>query len=371
MSIKVKQVLIKCLRKIENDTFDEDTIRTLLITSREYIKNEGLIKELAHFIAHPVRDRGIFHSKLNNRYTKLKLTDEEISKYTTSEILKNVKNEDELSDLMLGGVSVEKIDSKLFKILYIDGLDDLPDSHLKKYTGFNKKEIRDFFKKQYVQRNGYHYIKTKKTEWYINAIRRLPISKYDPVQELELTKQLVEAENLAKKIKSTMDRIQKVVRGAIFYNSVFETSVFASEIVNVFSQIVDRFALGKNYVKAIKKRVNHIMLCIMTLLHDAKFIFYDKNVANAALCFYLDYDPKHSKMPNFNLSEELYENGVIALFVEYVNGERKTTIPLYVSNLKIKDFLDYETYKSNPIDSYNSEIIWISANRIDNKLQLV
>ena len=164
MSIKVKQSLLRCFDKIENDSFDEETIRTLLIVSREYIKGTGLIKELAHFIAHPVRNQGMFHKKLNARYTKLKLVDEQVSKFEISDIQKQIKTEDELSDFMLGGISVEKIETKLFNILYSDGLEDLPDSHLKKYTGLNKIEIQNLFKQYYIKKEGYYYLTTNKTD---------------------------------------------------------------------------------------------------------------------------------------------------------------------------------------------------------------
>ncbi|MCS4162945.1 hypothetical protein M2419_000008 [Sphingobacterium sp. BIGb0116] len=68
ISVKVKQAIESCLLKIKERTFDEDTIRTLLISTREYIKIDSIIRELAHFIAHPTRNQGIFHSKVNSRY---------------------------------------------------------------------------------------------------------------------------------------------------------------------------------------------------------------------------------------------------------------------------------------------------------------
>jgi hypothetical protein len=78
MSAKVKQAILQTLSKIEKDTYDEDTIRTLLILSREHIHSENLIRELAHFIAHSERNQGTFHRLINSRYAKLKLVDDQI-----------------------------------------------------------------------------------------------------------------------------------------------------------------------------------------------------------------------------------------------------------------------------------------------------
>lgn len=108
----------------------------------------------------------------------------------------------------------------------------------------------------------------------------------------------------------------------------------------------------------------------MTLLHDSKFVFYDKNEARAHLCFYLAYDPKYSDIKNFSVSDELYNTGVIALYIYYKTGDKGWSIPLFVSDLTIKKYLSENFYKVNPIDSYNSKINWITASRIDRKLQL-
>src|SRR4051812_15284339 len=100
MSVKVKQGITKCLLKIEDETFDEDTIRTLLILSREHLKNDSLIKEIAHFIAHIDRTQGTFHKKINSRYAKFKLVNDQVSKVDVKDLRKKIKTEDELSDFM-------------------------------------------------------------------------------------------------------------------------------------------------------------------------------------------------------------------------------------------------------------------------------
>jgi len=368
MSVKVKQAIINYLIKIENETFDEDTIRTLLIVTREHIKTDGLIKELAHFIAHTVRTQGIFHKKINSRYAKYKLVDEQVSKVDIGELSKTIKTEDELSDFMLGGVSVEKIEAKLFNILYSDGLDDLPESHLVKYTGFNKKEAKKFLEQFYVKKDGFYYITTNRTENLINAFKSLPLSKYNPVEEVEMAEQLLQAEKAAKKVKSTIDVIQKVIRGAIFFNSVFETEIFRNEIVTAITQVIDKFRIDRKYIDDIKGNCDDILLCIMTLLHDSKFIFFDKKEARIFLCFYLDYNYEEARKPDYNSDEVLYENGVIAL---YISGQQTITFPLFVSDLPIKQYLSYENYKSKPMTSSMSETIWTTASRIDKRLQLI
>jgi hypothetical protein len=164
-----------------------------------------------------------------------------------------------------------------------------------------------------------------------------------------------------------MDRIQKVIRGAIFFYSVFEPDTFRKEIVSTLSQVVNKFSIERKYINDIKEKTDGILLCIMTLLHDCKFIFYDKNHANTFLSFYLKYNVEEAKQAGFNISKTLYDKGVIAL---YLSGEHTITFPLFVSDLPIRNYLPYEDYLKHPLDSHISEAIWTTTSRINKQLQL-
>jgi hypothetical protein len=371
MSIKVKQGLTKCLNQIADGTFDEETIRSLLILSREHLPYDGLIKELAHFVAHTRRDRGMFHKKLNNRYAKFKLVDERVNSISLEEVKKSVKTEDELSDFMLGGISVEQVESKLFKVLYEDGLEDLPEDHLLKHTGFKKSQVKEAFKKFYVKKDGFHFLITNKAENFLNAIKAMPNEKLSPEKEYELNIQLQKDEDKVRRIKATMKRLQEVVRGAIFFDSVFETKELYGEFETSFSQLIGTHGLGIQYNASITMRKDEILLCIMTLLHDSTFTFYDGNEARVFLCFSLTSEKETANPINSReRSNSVYESGVIALYLSYPRGSKGTSMPLFVSDLPIRKYLGYDQYSSNPSNSSMSEIPWITATRVGEELKL-
>ena len=58
MREKDKQSIIKRLSEVEAATFDQDTIKLLLIELRDHIRRDSIIKDIAHFAAHSERDRG-------------------------------------------------------------------------------------------------------------------------------------------------------------------------------------------------------------------------------------------------------------------------------------------------------------------------
>ncbi len=72
---------------------------------------------------------------------------------------------------MLGAVSVEKVEAKLYNILYVDGLEDVPEAHLKKHTGLTRQEIADFLARFYVRKDGFYHLKTNQTENIIRLFR--------------------------------------------------------------------------------------------------------------------------------------------------------------------------------------------------------
>jgi hypothetical protein len=108
-----------------------------------------------------------------------------------------------------------------------------------------------------------------------------------------------------------------------------------------------------------------ILLCIMTLIHDAKFIFYDKAKATIFLCIYQDPPKTAEKVKSFD--DNIYENGVVAL---YISGAR-VNFPLFVSDLKIKNYLPYNDFISQPAINNMKLIPWVSAIRVNGMLQLV
>lgn len=365
MSVKIKQAITKCLQKIEDSSFDEDTIRTMLILSREHIRSEGLIRELAHFIAHNERSQGMFHRKVNSRYTKFKIVRDQVQGIDLKGLANAKKTENELSDFMLGGISIEKIEAKLFNILFIDGLDDLPEHHVQKYTGLTRNEVKELLNTYFVKKNGFYYLKTNTTENLVRAFKSLPIHLYNPAKEVEIAQQILQGEQLAKKIKARIDGVLKVVRGAIFFDSVFEPNKFRNEIYAAIEQVLAKFDIDKMYLRQVQEKSDEILLCIMTLLHDSKFTFYDKNEARTFLCLYLGNNYEMAQSANYDIGEDMYSNGVLALYLE---GEHTITFPLFVSDLPVKKYLSYDVYNKHQINSSISKSIWTTATRAGNTI---
>ncbi len=380
MSIKVKQGLRDCFSKIQHRTFDEITIRALLILCREYLPKDSLVRELAHFVAHPDRDQGMFHKKINNRYAKWRLARDQVRKIDDDKtLLDSLKTEDDISDLLLGGVNVESVDANLFEIIYFDGLEDMPADHLKKHTGYTKQNALQKLRK-YYKKEGKYYVLNRTVihdELKTTMFKRYNIAQFGAEMIEEINSHLdnaAEAKQYVEAVVRDLDKLQQVIRGTIEFKSVFKQVDLFNEMAAGIKSVIQTFELSTDYLGYVRKNQDEIMLCIMTLLHDAKFYFYDKTTANIFLCLYIDAPLKLSQddLKKRGTASFAYDKSVIALYLTYEIGKQQMSIPLFVSNLKAKDYLPFEKFSDfyKGVDQELQPIPWFTAERSDIKLIL-
>jgi hypothetical protein len=67
---KIKRSIEKRLEEIKLNTFSSDTVKLLLIEVREYLPQSSPLREIAHFVAHPERDRGAILETVNYAYNR-------------------------------------------------------------------------------------------------------------------------------------------------------------------------------------------------------------------------------------------------------------------------------------------------------------
>lgn len=307
-SIKLKNSIIDSFDKVTSDTFQESDIKTLLVDIREYIRDQTLLRELADFIAHPKRDKGICYKLLNARYAKLSLFKEQmkrIDKEGGFEKL-NIKTEWDYSAAVLSSISTDRIKSDLFKILFIDGIEDIEDKVLKKYYKVGKTEILKLLNDSYFQVDGHHILKNLKS-------------------------------------RNLIDDILKFIRGYVSGNTAFKQTEFNKELEISIKRIIDKFKVDGKYLESFIAHRSKILLCIMCLLHDARLTFYDKNEGRIFLTT---------------------NDGSLALATD------KTIFKFYlfVSDIKIHYYLEQGS-KIEHTDM--DEISWINARRDKNNRLLL
>lgn len=307
-SIKLKNSIIGAFEKVMSDTFQESDIKVLLVDILEFIRDQTLLRELADFIAHPKRDKGICYKLLNARYAKLSLVEEQIKRIDKEGGFEklNIKTEWDYSAAVLSSISVNRIKSDLFKILFIDGIEDIEDKVLKKYYKVGKTEILRLLNNSYFQVDGRHILKNLKSRHLI-------------------------------------EDILKFIRGYVSGNTAFKQTEFNKELETSIKRVIEKFKIDSKYLESFQTHRSKILLCIMCLLHDAKLTFYDKNEGRIFLTT---------------------NNGSLSLATD------KTVFKFYlfISDIKIHYFLE----QGNKIDHTDmEEIPWINAKRDKNNRLLL
>ncbi len=249
---KIEKTIIGRVKEIEDATFDEDAIKLLLIEIRERIKHNSILKEICHFVAHSHRDKGICHSKIDVRYAKFKLVQDQTIKIFTPEFMEENKDKPEsfFSNAMLSYIRSDRIEANLFKLIVMVGMEDISESMFNKYYGVKKDYVRSLLKRAYTKHGGFYVL-----------VGGLTIKEYLFIIE-----------------------ILKFIRGTIEFTSVLS----ANDILDDFLQGVKKLCSSLNYDFNIDKALrsqNDLLVVILCLLHECTFKLFDGTIAKGALSF--------------------------------------------------------------------------------------
>jgi hypothetical protein len=257
--LKREQKIIRRIQEIENGTFDEDCVKLLLIEIREKLKGESFLKEICHFVAHSDRDMGICHKKVDVRYAKLKLVEENTRRILNDDFIAKNKHKPErfFTDSMLNYIETKKIEEKLFELIILSGINDIENDLFVKYYNLNRKQVKKLIVKSYKKDNGFFITKT----------------------------------TLNQKDFLFLDDILKFIRGTITGKPAFTQN----EILNDFRNGLKRLSLELNHkldLKKINDNTDDLIICVLSLLHDSTFKLFDKTIGSG----FLSLHPRENKL---------------------------------------------------------------------------
>lgn len=229
---KLEKSIITQLKSIIDNNFDENTIKMLLIDIRDLSFKYNIIKEIAHFIAHPERDQGIFQNKINSRWYRTNFITNEFSKLDLSKAEENMSF-DEFLWLNRDKSEFEKIHKKIFMPVFQDGLNDFTDDFFHKSFGKSRKEIQNIISSSYKKKEGYYYLKP-------NC-----------------------------RIKS--DFIMRIIQTSVQFGPIFSKSELIKQFIDIINDIKNELSLNNDFESYIRLHADSIYLCILCLLHDVTF----------------------------------------------------------------------------------------------------
>ena len=320
MNYKRKIYLNNSFKKLENNSFDENDIRLLLIEIRELLDNESFLKEVCHFIAHPDRDKGICHSRINSRHAKMKFSKEGMENLKKNGVFENNKDKswEFFSEKILSYINTNKIEKKLFEIIIKEGIEEIDDEMFLKFYKISKTEVKNFVLKFYKIEKGFYILKTEISE-----------------KEYKL-----------------LDDLLKFIRGTITGKSAFNQKDLETELLQGIERISNNEKLTIN-IEMIKESFESIVVCIISILHEANFILFDNSIAKSYLTL--------TKVNPTEKGETLY----LSLHANADNF----SFPIISTKINSEKYIN-ETYEE--LENYeNEKIPWIIAMRESEKLKLI
>jgi hypothetical protein len=238
------------LQAISENTFEEDDIKLLLIEIRDYLQNESILREVCDFIAHPKRNRGICHKRIDSRYAK-----QILAKKRTEELIKEgvfQKNPEKpwnfFSDQILDYIETSKVDRKLFETVILEGINEIDENSFQKYYRLNKDQVRSTISKFYVQNNNGYRLK----------------------------------EGFSKDEYFFIDDLLKFIRGTFTGKSAFDQKEVEDDLVNAIVRLAALHSLSIDIPK-LRNGLPDIVVCILCIIHDTDFILFDEKRAKSYL----------------------------------------------------------------------------------------
>lgn len=282
-SIKTKLSIIRNLNSILNKEFAESNIKELLIDLRELIPELQILREVADFIAHPIRDRGLCHSDIDLVYAQLKFI---------------LPKENPLR------FDVNKIPKKLFETLILKGIEKVNSAILYSHTSLTQENFIRIIKTNYKIRNNFALLEKRKN-------------------------------------------FDEMIRGINFLlsnvniKSVFNQEDFINELKTALSDIQLYVGLSDEHIVAVEENANDIMVCIIALLHDGKVTLFDNSVGRLQIS--LIPDPVKEEKGLFGqlniglfIKMEIEKNSFVD--ISFCIMESKGTVDDYISGFTFKEY---------------------------------
>ncbi|WNB18104.1 hypothetical protein [Marivirga arenosa] len=249
-NIKLKTSLNRFFEKVRLESFDEYDVKMLLIDIREFIREQTFLREVADSIAHPERNQGICHKAIDSRYARMKMARLGARELAEKKEFDNNadKPESYFSDKILDYINPRKINKTDFDLFVRNSLEDIDESLFIKYYKLKRKEIQNLINNSYQKKNGVYELKASITG-----------------RKFQL-----------------LEDILKFLRGTITPKGVVTSDALRNDLKNALNRInkLSGFNLS---IKEIEKSMECIIVCILALLHDCKFLMYDGTESKAFL----------------------------------------------------------------------------------------
>lgn len=294
------------INSLNQKDFVEDEIELLLINIREYLSKEKFLREICDFVAHPKRNKGICHRRVDSRYAKMKFIREGYEKIDMNNLVKENKDKpwDFFSDKILSYIQVERIDKEKFELIILEGIEEIDEELFLKYYKLTKQQVRNIVNKLYKKENETYYLNPK----------------------------------LNKDLKNNIDDLLKFIRGTITGKPAFEQT----EIENEITQAISRIQVKHSFPELALDReiLGEIVLCILCILHNVVFDLFDGSQGISYL--------------SIEKNSENIELSTLNLMVKTNNF----SFPIISTELKVVDFVENpnDILESGELDELTSII---------------
>jgi hypothetical protein len=302
MNSKASNKLKERLKTINSGSFNEDEIKLFLIEIRDYLQGESILREVCDFIAHPKRNKGICHKRIDSRYAKQFFAKRRTEELMNEKIFEN--NPDKpwsfFSDQILDYIKTDNIEKTLFETIIKEGIEEIEDELFQKHYGLNKNEVKSILSRFYIKNKNEYYLK----------------------------------EGISDKTYLFVDDLLKFIRGTFTGKSAFDQVEIETDIIKAVDRLTRELSIAID-INEFKKHLPDIIVCILCIIHDTDFELFDKKIGKS----YLSVHPTKCN--------KVYNLGLVVNTDNFIFQIVSTSIDIkdYVDNL----YSELDSFSMNPI----------------------
>lgn len=236
------------IRSLAERSFDEDTVKLLLIDIRDFAPDLADLREVCHFVAHPERNQGSIHNRILSRFLRIRYMNEVMKRAMADCEIHHPGRTEDFGAYVQRTIPLDHyqvFDKKYFEILLGREQDDFDESFYAKVFNSCRSEIARIIESNYKKVDGKYRLRPN----YDKSVTKLVFVLETSIQ----FRPLLSAEKILEELKVALCRL-------------------ATSLDVTLTEIEDALSDKEG-----------LFLAILSLLHDVTFVRDDTAIGRSFL----------------------------------------------------------------------------------------
>lgn len=296
MNDKSKVSIRTHIAAILEDSYDEDTVKLLLIDIRDFATDLAHLREICHFVAHPERDQGSIHNRILSRFLRIRYMNETMERAMLEKDIHLPGPKEDFGDYVFRTIPLDHymvFEKKYFELIVVEGLNDFYDSFFQRTFRSSRTSVSKLVEANYRKVDGKYHLKPTHDSRIIRTIFILETSvEFQPL---------------------------------IFPDKIL------TDLKTALLRISSKLDLNESVIEQVFLHGEDIVLAMLSLLHDITFVSGETSIGRSFISA---------------------ENSLVGLYCEFLPSGKPFIFPLVQTASRIENYSDSGEVRSGELEKF-------------------